>query len=171
MNILIQAIGLIAFIIVALSYWQKEKANILVLQIISYVVYAIHYYLLGGISGAIINIAGTIGLIVIYYKDKKNIKNKWLLFLIILLYSFFWAFTYEDVFSILPLIASLPLIIVLWQNKSFYIRVVGLIGTISWIIYSFHIGSYIGVITATIFLISTSLAIYKLDIKGVRKCV
>jgi hypothetical protein len=169
MNWGIQSIGLLAFIIVALSYWQKSKVKILIIQIISYIIYALHYYLLGGLSGTIINIAGTLGLLVIFYKDRKNINSKWLLFLIVLIYTFAWAFTYESIFSLLPLIASLPLIIVMWQKRELYIRIAGLFGTIAWIIYSFYIGSYVGVITDIIFLISTGLAIYKLDIKKEEK--
>ena len=73
MNLSYQLIGLAAFIVISISYWKKKKEKILFFQIISYILYTIHFYLLNALSGAIMDAVGIIGLIFIYYKDKKNI--------------------------------------------------------------------------------------------------
>lgn len=70
--ILIQVIGAIAFITLVASYYQKEKKKILFIQIIAYILFAIHYYLLSGVSGTICNVLGLLSLLSIYIMEKNN---------------------------------------------------------------------------------------------------
>ena len=49
--LLIQALGLIAFLCTTVSYWGKGKKQILAIQIVGDIFYATHYYLLGSITG------------------------------------------------------------------------------------------------------------------------
>lgn len=74
--IIIQIIGAIAFATLAISYYQKDKRNILFLHIIAYIMFTIHYYLLSGITGAICNLIGLFALFSIYIIEKYKWKNK-----------------------------------------------------------------------------------------------
>ena len=162
MNILIQGIGLIGYVMNLTSYWQSTKKRILSMQIISYLIYASHYYLLGGMTGCLSNIAGIITLILMYFKDKKeNYNPKWMLGIIGLMYLVVALVTYENILSILPIFASIIPAIALWQSDKKYIRICGIIGSTCWLAYAFVVGSYVSMITNTIFNISTGLAIYK----------
>ena len=74
--IAIQGIGAIGYISLALSYFKKEKSEILFIQIISYIFFVMHYYLLNGITGAICNLIGLFALVTIYLFEKYKLKNK-----------------------------------------------------------------------------------------------
>ena len=72
----IQAIGAVGYTTIALSYFKKEKKQILFMQIIAYIFFTLHYYLLNGVTGAICNVIGLFALVTIYLFEKYNIKNK-----------------------------------------------------------------------------------------------
>ena len=72
--LLIQFIGSIGYTTLAISYFKEEKNKILFMQIISYIMFTIHYYLLAGITGAICNFIGLISLVIIYIFEKYNLK-------------------------------------------------------------------------------------------------
>ena len=48
----IQLIGLLGFCIVLLSFYKKAPKTILLYQVTSNFIYSVHYFLLGGLSGA-----------------------------------------------------------------------------------------------------------------------
>ena len=68
--ILVQFIGAIGYTLLALSYFKKEKKQILFTQIFAYIMFTIHYYLLSGFTGAICNFVGLLSLITIYCSQK-----------------------------------------------------------------------------------------------------
>ena len=51
---IIQAIGILAWLLLVVSYYRENTNKILVFQIIATVLYCIHYYLLGAYSGLFI---------------------------------------------------------------------------------------------------------------------
>ena len=77
-DILIQALGIVAFLIITASYWAKKKIAFVILQIIAITMYATHFLLLGGLSGAWCNIVGLITLIVLFIREKKKVSQKYL---------------------------------------------------------------------------------------------
>ena len=54
----IQLIGIIAFCIVVLSFYNKNPKTIIAYQIVSNFAYTVHYFLLGALSGAFISFIG-----------------------------------------------------------------------------------------------------------------
>ena len=73
-QLIIQGVGAIGYTLLALSYFKEEKSKILFMQIISYIFFVIHYYLLNGITGAICNFIGLFALVIIYLFDKYKLK-------------------------------------------------------------------------------------------------
>ena len=49
MNLLIQTLGFFAWFLLTISYWQKKKISIILLQLIAYILYAIHFMFLDGL--------------------------------------------------------------------------------------------------------------------------
>lgn len=160
--ILIQLIGAIAYITIALSYYKKEKKSILLMQIIAYVFFSIHYYFLNGISGVICNWIGLFALIAIYIFDKYKLKNK--LFISI----FFIAaliviniLTFQNIYSIFPTIASVIVIISFVLDNEDFIRKIGIISAICWLIYAIVYKSYISIAFEVVTLIGVCIALIK----------
>ena len=45
-ELIVQGIGVIAYIVLVASYYRKEKAQILAMQIIAYLIFTVHYQFL-----------------------------------------------------------------------------------------------------------------------------
>ena len=163
MNFIItQTIGGIGYLILAYSYFKKQKEKILFLQIISYVLFAIHYFLLSGITGAVCNIIGLFALIAIYLSEKYKFKYKNILIsAIILLLIAVNLFTYNNIFSIFPIISSVVVILSFLTKDENTIRGVGVIAAICWLIYAVVYRSYVAIVFEVITLIATYIAFMK----------
>ena len=162
MNFIIQFIGAIGYTTLTLSYFKKEKKSILFMQIIAYIFFTIHYYLLSGITGAICNALGLVALLTIYLSDKKNWKNKELLSYIFMVFIFIINIvTFQNMYSIYPIIASILAIFSFLLNDENHIRGIGLICAVCWLIYAIAYKSYIAIAFEVITLIGTIAAFIK----------
>ncbi len=160
--LLVQTIGAIGYITIALSYFKKKKREILFMQIVAYVFFTIHYYLLNGITGAICNFIGLVSLLTIYLFEKYNIKNKTILsiFFIALLLIINIS-TFQNFFSIFPMFASTIVIISFLKDDENFIRIIGVISAVCWLIYAIVYKSYIAIIFEVLTLINVCIALYK----------
>lgn len=155
--ILIQFIGLIGYTILGLSYFKKSKREILLLEIIAYIMFTVHYYLLSGITGAICNLVGLIALIFIYFFDK--FKKMLALFFVILL-IIINIVTFQNIYSIFPMIASTIVILSFLMTEN-DVRKIGIVAAICWLIYAIVYKSYIAIIFEVLTLISVIVAFIK----------
>lgn len=157
----IQLIGLLGFCILVLSFYKKEKAIILTYQITSNFAYTVHYFLLGGLSGAFCSLIGIIRNIALI-KSKKNIV---IVPLIIFLYLLVTIIFYEDIYSIFPMIANSIYLIMLTSDKKQNLLIGALLSSLMWILYSIFVGSYVSIVTETILFISNFIQLIKLKKK------
>lgn len=161
-TIIIQSIGAIGYITLALSYFRKEKRQILFMQIISYIFFVIHYYLLNGITGAICNLIGLFALLTIYLFEKYKLKNKVtisIFFMIILL--IINILTFQNIYSIFPMIASIIVIISFLKNNEDFIRGIGVLAAICWLLYAIVYKSYVAITFEVITLLNVCIALIK----------
>lgn len=155
-----QFLGLIYAIFLILSNYGKTTKQILYLQTISFLFKAIHYYLLGGISGFLTSLISMIRNIIIY-----KTKNKTLTIIFIIIYIIIGIITLKSIFTILPVIATITYTIIITKNNPKYLRYGTLITSITWLIYNIYIMSYSTIVLQTIMIISNIIAIIKLDKK------
>lgn len=159
---LIQFIGAIGYSLLALSYFKKEKKQILFIQIFAYIMFSIHYYLLNGLAGAICNLIGLFALIAIYIFDKYKIKNKKIMamfFIIVLLVIN--ISTFQNLYSIFPMIASVIVIISFITNNEEAIREIGALSAVCWLIYAIVYKSYISIAFEVVTLLGVLIALIK----------
>ena len=158
-DIIIQAIGAVGYSLLALSYFKKVKKQILLMQIFAYIFFVIHYYLLNGITGAVCNFIGLFALISIYLFDKYNFKNKTIvvgLFIILLLIAN--IITFQNIYSIFPLVASTIVLISFIDNNENNIRIVGIIAAVCWLLYAIVYKSYVAIAFEVVTLIDICVA-------------
>ena len=158
----IQFIGALGYFLLANSYFSKEKKKLLIIQIASNIFLAIHFYFLSGIAGAICDIVSVISDTIIYVCDKKKVKNKVLLTIILIAFLFLSCFgtlylvhspfTYKEVF---PIFATCMILVSLISNSKSFIRIVGLIAAICWLVYGIICGSVAGIFFEIVIIIST----------------
>lgn len=155
----IQLIGILAFCILVLSYYKKTTPMILTYQIVSNLIYFLHYFLLGAISGSylcLINVLRNI-LFVKATKTKKIDAT-----FVISLYIVVTILFYENIFSLLPFIANTIYLIAILNNKKKNLLCAGTIGSAMWLVYGIFTGSYAAMITESILIVSNVIQLIKL---------
>ena len=155
----IQLIGILAFCILVLSFYRKETVTILTYQITSDFAYSVHYFLLGGLSGAFCSLIGMIRNIVLIRFDNKKIVIP----LFILLYILVTILFYERIYSTLPMLANSIYLITLTYKKKKTLLIGAILSSILWILYSIVVSSYVSIVTESILVISNTLQLIKLN--------
>lgn len=159
---IIQLIGAIAYGLLCFSYFKKEKKQMLFVQIISYIFFGLHYFLLSGITGAICNFIGFLALLVIYLFEKYHLKNKlYVSFLFVIILIIANVMTFQNIYSIFPLIASVIATLSFLIDDENIIRKIGAVSAICWLIYAIVYKSYISIIFEIVTLIDVIIALFK----------
>ena len=158
-----QIIGTIGLIIVILSFQKNNKENLLKYQIVSTLFFGTQYILLNALSGFFMNTTMCIRNL-IFLRYKNRVPKKYLT-LIIIIMIFLSLLSYNGPISLLPCIGSIAYTITLAKYSIKATRIANSITCALYIIYNINVLAIAGIISATIELISTIIAIYKFDIK------
>lgn len=165
-----QIVGVFAFSLYLASYWQKDRRKLLTFSIIECVLFAVQYFLLGSMTGAVINLVGIVRSTSFMYKGKNKFLNSYIMPAIIhALYFLNAIFTWEGIITIVPTVASFLKCHTLWQNNTKTIRRNGIPIQIMWLIYGIYLNSYVSIFFQIVLIISIAVAIVRLDILKGRK--
>ena len=156
-----QAVGVVAYIILMCSYQMRKKPQILFMQVISSIAFAVHFYLLGGMSAVLCNTISVFVLVLIFYFEKKKYKKTILIIIMAPLLLAIAFLTYENLYSILPIISSLLILVSFLLNNENKIRIIGVIGNTLWLIYGTIYKSYPAMVFETLTIITTIFAIIR----------
>ena len=170
--IIIQVIGAVAFTLLSISYYKKEKEKILFYQILAYIVFTIHYYMLGGLTGAMCNLLGLISLVIIYLFDKfkcNKDNKKLLIYSIIPFLIVISLITFENIYSLFPILASVIAIASFVSDNENKIRQMGIIVNFCWLVYAIVYKSYISIFFEIFTFIATVVAFMRNRGKGETK--
>ena len=174
-----QAIGIIAMVAVCVSFMQRDKKAVLILQLIGGSLFCINYFMLGAISGGLLNIVSVIRAIVFLNKDKVKANHPaWSIgFTACYLISYasvFLVFGKEPTFAnfffeLLPVIAMVLSLISFRYNDATHIRLYGLACSPCWLTYNIANNSIGAIICEILNLISITIGIIRYDIIGKKK--
>lgn len=170
MSFLAQIIGIVGLLVIVVGMQAKEKKHLLFSQAITNTCFVIQYFLLGAVTGAIMYIVNTIRTFTFYMWDKKELKpNVLLLLFFVLLAIGFGLYTYKDIFSILPIIASIATTYGGWQKKSKVLRIGMIISSSILIIHDLYFGAYTGMLTYVVVILSTLVGLIRNDLSVSKK--
>lgn len=162
MNFIIaQILGTIGYSLLAYSFFKKNKKQILFIQIFAYIGFTTHYILLGALTGSVCNILGFIALIFIYFFSDDIRKKKILVIILVPLLGVMTYLSYENIYSLFPVVGCLLTFISFLSKKVNKIRFVGIISTACWLIYAIIYVSYSAIIFEVIILIAAVIAYIK----------
>lgn len=166
MKLLAQAVGIIAVIAFLLSYQQKKRKNIIILNAISRVLYILQYIMLGAFEGAVLDVLGTVSSVAAEGKDKGFIARhtKFVFIAINLLIVIAGLILYKNIFSLFPIIGVLLHTTAFWINDEKTIRKVSFCGSPFWFIYNFVSHAYGSALGDMLTMLSIGIAIYRYDI-------
>ena len=159
MYILSQIAAFIVLIITLISYHLKHKKKIFKIMCLSNIFNIIHYLCLGAYSGCITKtIALARNLFIVKKENNKKLDKLIYLILFIGVYIISGVLTYNNLYSLLPLISATIFMIVTWNGKELQIKRIAIYCYFLWLLYNILIFSIVGIIANTISLISTFIA-------------
>ena len=165
MKILANIIGILAVALFVLSYQQKTRHYIVIINILSRVFYVAQYVLLFAFSGAAMDLAGLVVSLLAHKKDKNFISKHikfWVVASIIFIVAVGLLF-YQDIFSVLTIIAVIFEVGALWLSKEKHIRIVSFLSTPFWLVYNLLCGAYGSAVGSILAMVSIVLAFMRYD--------
>lgn len=161
--VLSQICVILAVLFLGSTYLIKNKKIILFLTIMMSIFYGLQYLFLNAITGVFMNIVSIIRSIWFYINAKKKKKNSiFVLVILLIIIIIFELLSFKNIFSILPMIATIIFTYSLWQDNIKVYRWLAIPMSISWIIYNTYSNSIFGIITESILLIIEIIGIIKL---------
>ncbi len=173
--VVIQILGILGMIMALISFQQKTQKGIVLMQLCCSAFFAIHFILLGAVTGGILNVMAVIRAIVYSQKGKKWADHiAWpILFCILSLVIYaltFICFGVEPslknfLLELLPALGIISTTIAFRMERAKDVRLLSMINSPLWLIYNsinFSIG---GILTECFSLISIIIGILRLDIK------
>lgn len=169
MDVLAQIFGVLALILMVLSYQQKERVRLLRFQMISNALFVASYYLLGAYSGAVMSLANVARSFVFSQSDKKWGRSRAWLFVFIGISMLGGWLTWEGPISILVIIATIILTVALYSKNQKFMRIMFLFPPLLYVSYNL-LNKSIGGIGSDIFCMTSAIiAICRFDIKKKKK--
>ena len=163
--------GLLAVAMNFLSYLQKKKKNIIVINATARLLYITQYVLLCAFEGVVLNVAGIISSFLAQKKDKPFVQ-KHLRFVILgvnALIIIMGLTLYKNVYSLLPIVGVLLHTGAFWLDSEKKIRQVSFLGSPFWLIYNLVNGAYGSCIGDALSIISIGISIVRYDLKPNKK--
>ena len=161
---LAQAVGGIGLIFSILSFNSKTRNGLLAHQSSGSFVYFIHYLMLGGWTGAAMELLVVLRNWVFIKKETHTwAKHDGWMYFFILLALVLLAISWQGYISLLPTIGIISGIYTRWHHPPAKIRLYSLGGLILWIPYNIFIHSIAGTITVLITSVVIIVAILKHD--------
>ena len=169
--ILSQVFTIIMYILLALTYYAKDRKKVLYLSFLSIIANGIAYIFLSAWTGVAMCVVALIRNIIFLVDERKNGKrekiNKVDIAILVILYVITiisTVFTYEGVLSLLSVFATGVYTYSVWQKKTNIYKLLGIPVGILWILYNIYIMSIFGIILETVLLIC-SITGYLLEMK------
>lgn len=158
--LLSQILTVILYILLCLTYIERSRKQILVTNLLSHFIEAGVFILLKGYTG--------LSMIIFnffrdnfFLLDKKQNNNKitkrdiHILIILMLFIIFFAILTYDGIFSMFSVLATIASTIAIWQKNTRIYRFLGIICSMCWLIYHIYLCSIIAIILESILLITT----------------
>jgi len=166
MNLIGQLIGVVATVLCFMIYQQKSRKRILFVKMLADITWLMHYLLLSAYSGVAICVVSITRAIVFLNPEKKWADKRVWVPIFIAMSLVMGYFTWNGIFSVFPLLASVISIISFAQNKPKITRFLAFPVSTSLLIYDFHILSIPGIINESAVIISSFIGILRYDKKN-----
>ena len=142
-----QVVGIFAVLTFLLSYQQKKRRNIILLNALSRVLYILQYLLLGAYAGAVLDVLGTLSSLVAAKKETPFIKRHAAIVflsinLLIVAAGLAVCIFNASALDLLPIAGVLLHTSAFWLSDERVIRRVSLLGSPFWLVYNLASRAY-----------------------------
>ena len=157
--IISQVFGFISFLINLIAYHRNKKKKIFKTMVLANIFDILHYMFLKAYSGCGAKILALIRNLIIIIKEKnKKINNNIVLGLLFIAYVSLGILTYNNIFSLLPIIAAIVYLYIVWNGDELKIKKVAFYCYFLWLIYNICVFSISGVVSNCVSIVSTYIA-------------
>ena len=165
-----QIIGFVAMAIIVFSYQQKSHKNILIFQMVSGLLFTVHFFLIGAYTGCVSNLIGAFRSLV-YANRGKNKFTDFKLWPVIfsVIFTASGILTWDNIFSVFPIFAMVASSVVLWIDSPRINRAFSIPTSACWLVYNIPNHSISGIATEIFVLSSIVVGMLRLDRKKARK--
>lgn len=165
-----QILIVFTYILIAVTYFQKARKNILITNILAHIFQATSLLLLGGLTGVAMNAVYLSLYVYCIIDDKKNgnKQNYFSLIFFLLMITVLTIFTYDGFGSLLSVFATSISVLSVWQKTTKYYKLLGIPVSALWLGYNIYIKSIFAIILESILFISTIVG-YMLEIRREKK--
>ena len=175
-EIVAQAIGILAMVFNILSYQGKKQKTVITLQLFGGLLFAVNFWMIGAKVGGILNVIAVIRALVFLFKDKLKADSIFWLIGFILSYIAVYILTFtvfgteptpwHFIREILPVIGMTALSVGFRLKDAAGIRKCGLVSSPAWLIYNIAVGSWGAIVCETLTLISIFVGMFRHDKKA-----
>lgn len=165
MRLIGQLIGCIAVVLCFFVYQQKSRRRVLLTKLLADLTWMLHYFFLSAYSGVAICVISTTRAIVFLNSEKKWANKRVWVPIFIALAIIMGYFTWSEIYSVLPIIASVISILSFAQNRPKVTRILAFPVSVSLLIYDIFILSVPGIINESAVIISSIIGILRYDTK------
>jgi len=171
MNFIIaQIIGIVLLIVLVLMWQQTNKKRLLFFGIIGSTLSVIQYVLLNAITGASLELINSVRNIIFYFFEKNNKKPSVIVLIVFIMISIaIGMFTWQNLYSIIPIIVIIIYAYGLWQSDIKITRILACVYAAGITIYHILILAYTGAITSMIVCISIIISIIRYNKSDLKK--
>lgn len=168
MEYIIQGISIAGMACHISSFQIKKNSVLFFMQTLGSLLFLIHYFMLGEMTGAIMNVLGvTRGLV---FLQGEKLRKPWVLGVLWILTIGCVIITWDGIKCLLPLIAMLASTTAMHLNNGKVIRFAQLFATSPcWLIYNIIVGSLGGTLCEAFIMTSTIISFIRYGIDGFEK--
>lgn len=152
----VQAIGIVAWLVLVASYYRKDTNKILVFQTIATALYCVHYYLLGAYSGLFICCFEVLRDYLYYRTDLDD----YIFYGSVPVYIIYGVIGFGTLVDVLPIISSLIDGYSLTKKRDAVV-VWAVISYTLWVIYDIFVMSYSCALTDGLVVVSNLLILFR----------
>ncbi|MEM6811856.1 MAG: YgjV family protein [Pseudomonadota bacterium] len=158
LNLIAQAVGILASLTVISAFSQKLDKNFKLILIAGGIFFSLHYILMAAYVAALVAFVNSVRT---YFSMKYHKSNK-LMIGFICFYIACLFLVYEKPYDVLPVLAGILTCFSLYKLEGIKMRIAMFFSEGSWLIFSLLIFSIGGIITNIFVLITNSITTYRL---------
>ena len=162
-NYFVQGIGIVATVLSVTSFQMKTKRMILIMQILTGIVFAAHYFLMPegkGIAGGVVNVIAIVRNLVFFNRNKKFFRSRfWVVLFAVVMAASAIISRFEPI-SVLMAIAMVFNTLAVWAEKPIDTRKRILISSPFALVYNIAIKSS-GMVNEAVVIIVTTITLIR----------
>ena len=163
-DIIIQIIGVVALAANFISFQMKKHSHILFFRTANEALFILQYFLLGAMSGAVLNIVGCVRNVIFTKQVANNKKTVLSTVVFCVIFTAFGIATFNGMGSVMLIFAKVMSTVAYGNKNTTFVRAFSFLTHIGYLIYNLSVLSIAGAVGDIVLLISLVCGICRFDI-------